>query len=334
MKDFIISIAIFIVLILFLPFIIIIFGKSVNNQPLAYATAAVQSPAVKNDISFNIIDTKTGAERPVPGFEFICSVVAAEVPASYNDEALKAQAVAAFSYCIYNKENLNDQIKTGVNVAYISKEDAKIKFGAAFEKDWQRIENAVRAVYGKAVFYNGKAADTFFFDMSSGATESGKNVFGFDEPYLVEVASSGDSLEKDLVSEQTVSLADFRVKAKSLFPKIDLGGSPENYISDIKRSSSGGIISAKLCGNAVTGPQLRELFSLRSANFTVSYTKSKFKFTVKGYGHGVGMSQRGAQYMALHGSDYEDILKWYYKGTSIGDYIKVNEAKIIAAKAS
>lgn len=322
MKDFIISIAIFIVLILFLPFIITVSGKTVNNPVPTYATAIAKAPAVKNDILFNIIDTKTGAERSVPGFDFICSVVAAEVPASYHEEALKAQAVAAFSYCIYNKENLNDQIKTGVNVAYISKDDAKVKFGSAFDKDWQRIENAVRSVYGKAVIYNGRVADTFFFDMSSGKTESGKNVFGFDAPYLVETPSEGDTLEKDLVSEEIVSLADFRVKAKSLFPKINLGGSPENYINDIKRSSSGGIISAKLCGNAVTGPQLRELFSLRSANFTVNYSKNSFKFTVKGYGHGVGMSQRGAQYMALQGMSYEDILKWYYKNTTVADYIK------------
>lgn len=333
MKDYVISVAIFIALILLLPFIITTYGKRVNNQPLAYAATVNQMPVIRNDITFNICDTKTGVERPMPGFEFICSVVAAEVPATYNEETLKAQAVAAFSYCIYNKENLNDQIKTGVNVAYISKEDAKTKFGASFDDDWQRIENAVKAVYGKAVFYNGKVADTFFFDMSSGATESGKNVFGFDAPYLVEVESESDTLEKNFLSEVTVSLADFRKKATTLCPKINFSGEPQNYLSDIKRSSSGGIISAKLCGNEVTGPALRELFSLRSANFTVSYSKSKFKFTAKGYGHGVGMSQRGAEHMALEGKSYEEILKWYYKGTQIGDYINEKDSEMIIAKA-
>lgn len=324
MKDYLIATAIFIVILLTVPLLMAETGKNMNNDNQLYAITASSMKSGQQDITFNISDPSSGNNISVDGFDFICGVVAGEMPSEYDDEALKAQAVAAFSYCCYKREKASGNapyITIGTDVTYLSRESAKEKWGDSFESRWGKIENAVREVYGKALFYDGKVIEANFFDMSSGMTESSKNVFGTDLPYLVEVVSPGDKLEKDFKTSVTLSLEEFKSKVSQFDGSIKFAGSPSKYIKNIKRSNAGGVISADLCGKKVTGRQIREIFGLRSANFTVSYKDGKFTFDVKGYGHGVGMSQCGAQYMALHGKSWQEILRYYYKGVVIGDYL-------------
>ncbi|HEX2938656.1 MAG TPA: stage II sporulation protein D [Ruminiclostridium sp.] len=319
MKDFIIPIAIFALLMLFVPMFLVGKAQNVNNSLNTYATAIETINQNGRDLVFQIRDGKTGKNETVAGFDFICGVVAAEMPVSYNSEALKAQAVAAFTYCCYQKEQGGALITTGLSVAYLSRDEAKAKWGSAFNDLWGKIELAVSDVYGKALFYNGKVIEATFYDMSSGITESCKDVFGQDQPYLVEVSSPGDTLQKDFISHAEFSLDDFKAKVKAFNPKPDFNGEPSSYLKVVSRSGAGGVMSADLCGKTVTGRDIRTLFGLRSTNFNLSYNNGKFIFEVKGYGHGVGMSQRGAEYMAEQGKSWEEILLWYYKGTEIKD---------------
>lgn len=325
MKDYLIAAAIFILILLFTPMLMAGTGKNVNNDGYTYAIAEKAANTGAKGTAFKICDAKSGAQSTVPGFDFICGVVAGEMPSRYDEEALKAQAVAAFSYCCCLRDKSGDAyITTGSSVAYLPRNSAERLWGANFETQWGKIENAVREVYGNALFYNGEVIQANFCSMSSGITESSKDVFGDDLPYLVEVASPGDKLEKDYETHVTVTLKQFKAKAADFCGKAEFDGNPGKFLTDIKRSGAGGVVTATLCGKKISGSQIRELFGLRSTNFTLSYSDGKFNFDVKGYGHGVGMSQCGAQYMALHGKSWREILEWYYKGTTVGDYLDAN----------
>lgn len=322
MKDWIIAVAIFALILLFTPMLLAGTGKTVNNSSYTYSSKEKIIDSTSKDITFRVRDFQSGVQDTVVGFDFICGVVAGEMPSEYNEQALKAQAVAAFSYCCYLREHSTGgaYIRIGMDVAYLPRDSAKKLWGTDFEKQWGKIEKAVRQVYGKALFYDGNVIEATYCDMSSGITESCKDVYGNVLPYLVEVASPGDKLEKDYLSHVTLTLEQFieKVSASDSEAKFDI--EPEKFLVNIRRSGAGGVDTATLCGKNVTGRNIRSIFSLRSTNFTLAYSGGKFTFTVKGYGHGVGMSQCGAQYMARHGSSWQDILRWYYKGTTIGDY--------------
>jgi stage II sporulation protein D len=337
MKDFVIAVAIFALILLFTPLLLASTGKSVNKTESTYAIGEKTVSSVTNetatDKTFEIRDLKSGKKSTVNGFDFICGIVAGEIPSDYDEQAMKAQAVAAFSFCTYLNEH-GEEITTGEDVAYLPRDSAEKQWGKNFEKAWGKIESAVKDIYGKALFYNGELVEANYYSISSGTTESSKDVFGNEIPYLVEVSSPGDKLEKDYETHVALTLAQFKAKVKAFNPKAAFDKNPQKYIADIKRSNAGGIITATLCGKSVSGQDIRTLFELRSANFTLSYSNGKFTFDVKGYGHGVGMSQCGAQYMAEHGKSWQEILEWYYKGAVVGDYKGLDSVILLKIKKS
>jgi stage II sporulation protein D len=323
MKDSVIAVAIFVALLVLIPFVFAETQKNVNSEENIYAQSDDAMQSKKNASVFFVRDSKTGAERSEDGYSFICGVVAGEMPASYEPEALKAQAVAAFSYCCYKKEQTADggYVVTGKDVAYLSRNDAQKLWNRKFAENWGKIADAVRAVFGKAIFYEGRVIEANYCDMSSGVTESSKDVYGLALPYLVEVTSPGDRQAKGYLSRVRVPLAMFIQKVTDAFSAPTFDTNPQNAIRVLSRSQAGGVVAARLCGTKVTGREIRAIFSLRSANFTVSFQDGAYVFTVRGNGHGVGMSQCGAEYMARQGKSWQEILGWYYRGTTIGDYL-------------
>jgi stage II sporulation protein D len=331
MKDFIFAVAIFALILLLMPLLLAETGDNVKQSNVAYANGAKTveidgntANENKDEGTFEIHDAAMVGDQQIPAFDFICGVVAGEMPAQYSPEALKAQAVAAFSYCSYIREHGGavggTSITTGENVAYLSKADAQKLWGSSFDANWSKIENAVKAVDGKAMFYGGDVIEATYCAMSSGVTENSKDVWGNSVPYLVEVQSPGDALQKDFETHVTVTQADFRTNVAAAVKGAVFNKDPRRWLTDVKRSGAGGIITATLCGKAVSGDDIRTIFGLRSTDFTVSFAKGKFTFDVKGFGHGVGMSQCGAEYMAQQGKSWQQILEWYYKGVSIGNY--------------
>lgn len=253
--------------------------------------------------------------------DYIIGVVAAEMPAEYNEEALKAQAVAAYTYlCKKQTENAEQDYDITddhtVNQAYISKEKRIEKWGDKAELYEKKIASAVNAVSGKVITYNDELILAAYHAISPGKTETASNVWGVDLPYLQVENSIGDLLAPEYLSEAVFSVDDFESKLK------ELGAVPSedatSYIGDSLKSESGTVLKINICGKEFSGTDIRAAFSLRSAAFELSFDSDKgFIFSVKGYGHGVGMSQFGANYMAQQGSTFEEIILSYYRGVKI-----------------
>ena len=258
--------------------------------------------------------------------EFLIRTVASEMPASYHTEALKAQAVAAYTYYSRRRDAARrspDSALKGADFAAAiadfpdgyTAEKLKERWGTQYDTYYKKIAAAVDAVRGKAVTYQGETVDSCWFAISTGATESAAVVWGKEVPYLQPVASPGDRLSPNY--ETVVTVPDAEVKAKLTAAGITLGEDPAAWFGEATRSASDTVTAIPVGGQTLTGKKLRELFSLRSAAFTVVHTDGGFRFTVHGYGHGVGMSQYGADYLARQGYSYEEILGYYYTGTKV-----------------
>lgn len=252
--------------------------------------------------------------------DYLVGVVAAEMPASFEPEALKAQAVAARTYALYQASSGKHgeaQVCTDYACcqAWHSDETLRQNWGESYETNLARICAAVSETDGQYLAYEGRAVFAAFHSSSAGATEDCGEVWNA-QPYLVSV-SSPETAENvpNYVSSVACAAIDFRDTLLSAHPEADFTGDAAGWLGGIERDASGRISSAVLGGVAVRGTELRSLFKLRSTAFTLTYADGVFTFTVTGYGHGVGMSQYGANVMAANGSSYAEILAHYYPGT-------------------
>ncbi len=254
--------------------------------------------------------------------DYLAGVVAAEMPASFEPEALKAQAVAARSYlqraaASPKHEGADICSDAACCQAYLSPGQLRESWGERYDGYAQKISAAVAATDGEYLSYDGQPALAAFHSSSDGATEDAAALWS-DVPYLKSVSSpETEENVPDLCSSVVCSELDFRDTVLHLVPEADMTGPASGWVGEIKRTGSGRVASAVIGGAELTGSQLRELFSLRSTDFELGYDGLSFVFTVHGYGHGVGMSQYGANAMAASGADYRSILSHYYPGTSL-----------------
>lgn len=258
--------------------------------------------------------------------EYLCSVVSAEMPADYELEALKAQAVVARTYTIYMIENSPDKHE-GADIcdtstccqAWISKEDRLERWDEdKRDTNWKKIEEAVYSTKGQIVTYEGKAIDAFFHSNSGGKTENVSTVWGgTDLPYLQSVETAGEDAYSQYLSEVELSKEEFENKIKQKHPDFVIDYNDSNCIQITEYTDGNRIKTIKMGNLNLSGVEVRSLLGLKSANFTVEIGSSNLKFTVKGYGHGVGMSQTGADVLAKQGKSYEEIIKHFYTGVEI-----------------
>lgn len=258
--------------------------------------------------------------------EYLKCVVAAEMPADFEEEALKAQAVAARTYLyshIEQAQNGNiDASHNGAVIctdsthcqAYTPEQKCRESWGNDADEKWDKISAAVDDTTGQIMTYNGEIISAVFHSTSSGATEAAVDVWGSDVPYLQSVPSVGDEQSPKYYSELTVSEEEFKNTVDEKVSGTDWSG---GLVSNIIRSEAGGIISLDVGGVNIKGTELRSIFSLRSTNVDISQENGNVKMSVKGFGHGVGMSQYGANYLASQGESYDEILKTYYKDIEI-----------------
>ncbi len=256
--------------------------------------------------------------------EFLIRTLAMEMLPSFHTEALKAQTVAAYTYYSRRRANPDPDLK-GADFAtpyeafpedYTPKK-LQQRWGKQYDTYYKKLTEAVDAVMGKTITHQGKLIDACYHATSNGCTESAKVVWGSDVAYLQAVASPGDRLAPGY--ESTVTLTADQVKAilKKEEPSLSLGKKPATWFGKATLSAAGTVKTQTVGDKTLSGTRVRELFGLRSATFTVEYEKDGFVFTVCGYGHGVGMSQHGADYLARQGYSWQEILKYYYKGVSI-----------------
>ena len=206
---------------------------------------------------------------------------------------------------------------TTVHQGYIDEAQRQKKWGKDFEKYEEKLQNAVNAVEGEALYYNNSLCVAAFCAISNGNTENAENLWGTKVPYLVSVKSEGDPLSPTYASTVSFSKDDFLKIAETLGVDTKNLEDLANVIKIAKTSHSGTVLTAKICNKEFTGEQIRKVFSLRSPTFTVKTTKNAVTFSVSGYGHGIGMSQYGANYYAEKGWDYKKILEHYYTGVEI-----------------
>ena len=290
--------------------------------------ASVLANAVTDDVlkitaspqkfeEFNIL--VDGQVQKIAARDYIFGVVAAEMPAMYEKEALKAQAVAAYTFACYRKavregEEYDLTADPDTDQCYISREAAKEKWGENSEEYTAKIDGCIDEVLGTLVTYDGETALTVYHAISPGVTVNCKDVWTSEVPYLTSVDSMGDKLSDGYLSEAIFTADQLSETLKSISSP---NGEPQNYFANITTAESGRVTSIDYCGKKIGGGELSKALSLRSANFSVEYKDGNFIFTVMGYGHGVGMSQNGANYMAKQGSSYEEILLHYYEGTTL-----------------
>ena len=251
--------------------------------------------------------------------DYIVGVVAAEMPASYGIEALKAQSVAAYSFALYRKNSakdreydLTDSYKT--DQSYLNDDALKEKWGDSYTENINKIRQAVKEVSGEYLSFEGKPALTLYHSVSSGITNSCKDVFGGDMPYLVSVLCEEDKLSSDYKSVFSFSEDELKDKLANLCGNAKSG---ENMFESIKTAKSGFVKEIKCAGAETSGSEVAGLLSLPSATFTVEFNENAYTFYCLGRGHGVGMSQYAAGRMAENGSDYKEILKRFYPGTEL-----------------
>ncbi|MBQ7757693.1 stage II sporulation protein D [Anaerotignum sp.] len=235
--------------------------------------------------------------------EYVVGVVAAEMPAAFPEEALKAQAVAARTYQIRQMQAAgSDFVLYDVGQAYITTEEQKKKWGENYAFYAGKIRNAVRATAGEIMVYNGEPILAAFHAQSAGKTEDAENVWNEAVPYLKSVNSMDDKNAPDNKTVVTFS-------AKEISNKL---GCDLEEISILSRTEAGYVDEVQAGDKILTGREVREALALRSANFTIEKRENDIIFTVFGYGHGAGMSQYGASFLAEKGMDYHEILNHYY----------------------
>lgn len=241
--------------------------------------------------------------------DYIVGVVSCEMPASFDIEALKAMSVATRTYALYKSER-NKTLKTTTDdQCYIDESAMKEKWKNNFDKYYNKINNAVNDTKGEYMTYNDKTIIAFYFSISNGKTENVENVFSQKLDYLVSVDSSWD--KRNNSNEKNI-----KMKVSDFLKKLNIN---DNKINNIKidRSNTNRINNIKINNKNYKGTKFRSLLNLKSTDIEIKYDNDYVYIHTVGYGHGVGMSQYGANYMAQDGYKYDDILKHYYKGVKI-----------------
>ncbi len=258
--------------------------------------------------------------------QYLPMALAGEMPASFHPEALKAQAVALRSYILY----LCSQPKaahpeadictsSGCCAAAFTREDMLSSWGGSFDAYYAAVCSAVEATDGEYLAWESQPILAVFHSSSEGFTESGENVWSA-LPYLVSVSSPETGQDvRSFVTTVELTSGEFLTTLQRSFPALSPEGSPEGWVDETRLNSSGRVGSVTVAGQEISGLAMRQFFSLRSTDFSLEYDPGRdcFVFTVAGYGHGVGMSQYGANVMAASGADYREILEHYYPGAEL-----------------
>ena len=242
--------------------------------------------------------------------EYVIGVIAAEMPASFNIEALKAQSVLARTYALKAKaigKTLTDTVSTQ---AYIDINQMRDKWGSSFETYYNKIKNATESTNGQYLTYNGNYIEALYHSTNNGKTESSLDVFGNYYPYLISVTSEFDKQANSYLREVTFDIDTFS-------NKLGIDFNSNNIIEILSYTDGSNIKEINIGGKIFSGKQVRELLGLRSADFDININENIINITTRGFGHGVGMSQYGANGMANSGYSYMEILSHYYPNTQL-----------------
>lgn len=303
------------ILIIAIPSLIVL-PQNKNNE----ATEPADDFTITNEqqqeaISVAVMRTKADVVEDVSLENYIVGVVAAEMPVTFEMEALKAQAIAARTYTVNhlltNDEDSYDITDTVQDQVYKNNDELKQLWGSAYEDNIKKIKAAVESTRGEILTYEDAPIMPAYFSMSNGYTENSEDYWEKELPYLRSVPSPWDLENPKLVNQETFTKAELEERLG-----ITLSSDAADHIT-IARSDSGRVSQFTMDENTFTGREIRDKLELRSTDFSVKQANDHYIFTTKGNGHGIGMSQYGADSMAKEGKNYEDIVKHYYQGIDI-----------------
>ena len=258
---------------------------------------------------------------------YLQGVVRGEMPASFELEALKAQAAAERTYVYYQLAAGRKEAHPNADVctdpsccnAWLSEEAAREKWGGDFDGWESRIEEAVAATDGQVALYGGQPILAVFHSSSAGKTAGAGDVWSGDMPYLRSVDSpEGEETVPNYYSAAEFTAAEAKALLAQAHPELTFSGGPDKWFGAVEKDESGRVGTVEVCGAPLRGVEVRRIFSLRSACFTIDAAADRVTFRVTGYGHGVGMSQYGANELARQGRTWQEILLWYYADVTIG----------------
>lgn len=264
--------------------------------------------------------------------DYVTRVVASEMPYHFDLEALKAQSVAARTFSAAKLEKYEEKkpsshpdapvCNTTHCQVYKTEKELIESHEEGWEKEgWPKIQKACKATEGELLYYNGKMVmQPLFFSSSGGQTENSEDVFVGAYPYLVSVSSPYEEGATHTDEEKTFTLSEFKEKIKAAFPKKSFGTIKQSNIKILSRSSGGRVSEMQIGDEVLKGTEVRTALGLSSALFSVKFDEEgdgNIIFTSNGSGHGVGLSQYGANGMAKEGYKYKEILKHYYTGTEV-----------------
>lgn len=279
--------------------------------------------------SFFILNESTGEVEELKASDYVRGAVAAEMPARFHPEALKAQAVAAYSYAVYHAQQQRsdpDPDLMGADFAadpenlkgYLTEAKAREFYGGDFDYYWDKVCSAADQGGKYLLLQEGRPIAAAYHAVSAGKTESAANVWKEEElPYLQAVESEGDLLAAGYETCVSFTAQQLRQRLSEGLEGVELPQEPSRWVVPLEHSPSGYVTLVQVGNRNITGLELRFLLGLRSSCFEVKENNGSFIFTVRGYGHGVGLSQNGADYMARQGASFDEILLHYYPGTTL-----------------
>ena len=294
--------------------------------PLTAIQKSTEAPAVSisedaYDGYISVMKTAEGLVEEIPEREYLIGALAAEADMSHHDEALKAQCVACYTYALYTREgNGSDKADisddTKVHQGYLTKAERKEKWGLGFTENEERATEIVESVLGRMICYGDEPIMAVYHALNNGATQSAQTVWKKSIPYLKSVESAGDKLSVDLEKRVDFTYEEFKEKITKI-DGVTLGEDKKRWIGQIEKNIGGYVLGVYVGGSELAAADVRTALNLRSCCFDISRNDEGVTVKTYGYGHMVGMSQYGADYMARQGSDYREILAHYYPGTII-----------------
>ncbi len=325
MKNLISILLVFGVLMLAVP-AIALYKNGVEKQKdntSSYSVSEISEPK-----SYKMLDTATGEISELSPREYIIGAVFAQMPASFEPEALKTQAVIAHTYILRQHmlelKSPTESLKGAdfsndltTYQAYFTPDQAKEKYANDYEEKSEKISSAVDAVLDEVITYDGELIFPVFHSMCGGMTESAEIAWGTPFAYLKPVESKFEAELKGFTEEKNISADEMSARLTQNYKEIELGEDKASWLKITSVSPSGTVLALEAGNLTIDGSDFKQMLSLRSSYYTVEYKDESFKIVQKGVGHGVGLSQYGADEMAKKGSTFNDILTHYYTGVKI-----------------
>jgi stage II sporulation protein D len=280
---------------------------------------------VSDDGYISVMKTENGKVLELDNKEYLIGVLAAEADMSHHEEALKAQVVASYTYALYIKSNSQTEELNGADISddaethqgYLSLEERKDKWGDKFEEYEKKAGKIFDSVKNRKICYNGFPILAVYHNLNSGKTQSALTVWKEEIPYLCAKESAGDKLSGEYINTVSLEYSEF----KRLIEKVDgviLSDDESEWIGQLQREDDGYVKYIEICGNDVSSQDFRTALNLKSCVFEIENSgDGVLEISTYGNGHMVGMSQYGADYMARQGSDYQEILQYYYTDVEI-----------------